>query len=78
MEAKDTMMSESEMHKAGWVNAEFKDTPNGVVCDEIYDIRKILLAQAEISFRAGYEQGQNDAWDEQQHDRDREEIPDGC
>ena len=53
MEAKDTVMTDKEMTNVGWVDAEFEDSSEGVVCNELYDIRKILEAQAEISFKAG-------------------------
>lgn len=45
------VLSGEEIHKAGWVDAEFKETTNGVECNEIYDLQKILKAQRDDTLR---------------------------
>jgi hypothetical protein len=43
--AKMPILRDDEIHDAGWIKGEFVDTPEGVVCNEIYNLRKILKAQ---------------------------------
>ena len=60
MEAKDTVIKMEEINDVAHVGAEFHVTDGEVVCNEQYDLNKVLQKQAEISFKAGYESGWND------------------
>lgn len=47
---KPPLLGDEEIQK-GWVKAEFEDTENGVMCNEIYDLRKILQTQRDICIK---------------------------
>jgi hypothetical protein len=49
--AKMPILRDDEIHDAGWIKGEFVDTPEGVVCNEIYNLRKILKAQRDDAVR---------------------------
>jgi len=49
------LLTDEEIHSAGRVNTEFKDTSNGVVCEESYDLNKILKAQLKKIYDWGNE-----------------------
>jgi hypothetical protein len=45
------ILRDDEIHDAGWIKGEFVDTPEGIVCNEIYNLHKILEAQRDDTVR---------------------------
>ena len=56
MEAKDTVMSDESIAEVWHFTIEFPDRYMALSMKDYYRRKAILNAQAEISFKAGYEQ----------------------
>ena len=74
MKAEDTVIKNFSPY---WVTAEIHDVDGEVVCDEKYDMGKLLKSQAEISFKAGMEYGNKEAYESGVYNGYAEGLADG-